>query len=100
MPPREAVRENVASLKSYDPHPSRTQAIRSWHVDEIGHEDQPVAILHIAVTAGGQIRSKGLGLDRVHAELILEELEEARATLADYLGKEPQSNVIPLRKTA
>jgi len=104
MPPKEvaAARANVEGLRNYDPDPSRTQAIRHWHLDQMSSEDPSVALLHIAVTAGGQIRTNGLGLDPVHAELILDELEFARAQLAEYLSKQSAAppNVTPLRKIA
>jgi hypothetical protein len=97
MPPKQQARNAVEELRDYIPHPSRTNAIRHWHLDQIDTGDPPVAMLHIAVTGGGQVRAKGLGLDPVHAEIILGELDAARAQIAQYLNQHSSDNVIPIR---
>jgi hypothetical protein len=97
MPQNQAQSETV-ELKQYAPHPSRTNSILYWHVDQIRDQDPAVAILHIAVTANGQIKTVGMGLDPVHAEIILREIDEARARIAEYLMPCEPSNVIPLRR--
>ena len=54
-------------------------------------------MLHVAVTAGGQIICKGMGLDPVHAQIILSELDDLRDRLASLLApQEAANNVIPL----
>lgn len=54
-------------------------------------------MIHLSVTAGGIVHCKGLGLDPLHAEILLEELDMARARLADYLAEHAgQPNVAPL----
>jgi hypothetical protein len=54
-------------------------------------------MLHIAVTSGGLVQTKGLGLDPVHAEIILGELDTLREQLSQYLAGRQASNVIPIR---
>jgi hypothetical protein len=96
--PRQAA---VARLREYTPHPTRTNVIRHWHLDEIDKEDASVAMVHISITASGQVSCKGLGLDPVHAEIILEELNSARQKLTEYLAQyAANSNVIQLREAS
>lgn len=74
--------QNVEALRAYTPHPSRVQSIRQWHLDQIGQEQPAVALFAVTVTADGQILTKGLGLDPVHTHIILEHLDEVRASLS------------------
>ena len=54
-------------------------------------------MLHIAVTADGRIIIKGLGLDHVHAAIVLDELQQVSQQIAGFLQEPPPNNVIPLR---
>ncbi len=95
MPPE----PNVAKLEQpTGPHPSRTSHIKRWHVDQIATDDPPVAMLHIAITAGGHIAIKGLGLDHLHATIVLDELDQVREQIASFVHQPPPSNVIPLHR--
>lgn len=99
MPSKEARehQRNVERLRNYKPHPSRTDAVKQWHLESISESDPAVAIIHLSVTASGIIRCKGLGLDPLHAEILLEELDMAKARLTDYLAAHAgQTNVSPL----
>lgn len=99
--PKEAksqTRAVIERLRDYKPHPTRTSIIRHWHLDEIEKPDPSVAMVHISVSAGGEVNCKGLGLDPVHAEIILEELDSARQKLTEYLAQRSAStSVIQIR---
>jgi len=99
MPPKQHPQNETVALKDYDkPHPSRTDEILYWHVDQIRDQDPAVAILHIAVTANGQVKTVGMGLDPVHAQIIMDEINSALARIAEYLNPSEPSNVIPIRR--
>lgn len=79
---------SVENLRAYEPHPTRTHAIRQWHLEQIGHDNPAVALLAVAVTASGLVVTKGRGIDPIHAEIVLEELDNVRAVLkAQILSK-------------
>ena len=79
------------------PHPSRTSAIRHWYLEQISADDPAVAMLHIAVTAGGQVNARSLGLDHVHATIVLDQLDRVRQQIEAYVDQAPTNNVIPIR---
>ena len=88
----------VASLRqSHTPHPSRTSSIKQWHLAEISADDPAVAILAVSVTASGQIQVKGMGLDHIHARIVLSELDALREQMQRYVEQEPANNVIQIR---
>lgn len=92
-----AVESLDALLRNSGPHPSRTGSIKHWHLDQMTAADPAVAMLHIAITAGGRIIIKGLGLDHVHAAIVLDELRQVSQQIAGFLQEPPPHNVIPIR---
>lgn len=80
---------------SIPPHPARTQAVRVFYADRLVDTDPGVAVLNISISAGGLIHSHALGLDTVHARLVLEEIDRIRPALVDHINR--HSNVIPIR---
>lgn len=87
----------VASLRRESaPHPSRTVGIRRWHFDQIESDPPAVAMLHISVTADGQIVTKGMGLDHVHATIVLETLDDLRQRLLGYIGRPGSASITKL----
>lgn len=95
----QATERNVEELRDYSAHPSRVRAIQYWHLEQIDSADPPVAMAAITVTAGGQIHCKGLGLDGVHAQIILEEIDILKDRIGQFVtqhGHDASASVIPL----
>lgn len=96
MPPKQSAVESLRPSRT--PHPSRTSSIKHWHLDQIDADDPAVALLNISITAGGQVNTKGLGLDHLHAAIILDELDRLREQIAAYVHQVTPSNVIRLHR--
>jgi hypothetical protein len=84
-----------------EPHPSRTQAIKSWHINQAADTTQkPIALLSLYITAAGDIHSTALGIEPAHAQIILRELESVRERLESFASTDSIAPVVPIRRTA
>jgi hypothetical protein len=54
-------------------------------------------MLHIAVTANGRVSARGLGLDHVHASIVLDQIDEVRKQIEAYITQKSINNVVPMR---
>jgi len=80
-PPKPVSRVDAQDLRDYSVHPSRVNSIKTWLMDQLCDKDDPVALVSISITASGRIKTKGIGLDPLHARLMLKELESLRARI-------------------
>lgn len=83
--------------KGADAFTARTDAVRRFHADELLNRDEGVALLCVTVTANGIVRTLALGLDAVHAQIVLGELDRIRPMLVEHIEKH-RCKVIPLRR--
>lgn len=89
---------------SVNPHPSRTERILRWHLAQMQSPNTPVAALHLAVTACGQVKTSALAIEPEHALVMLAELDAIRQRLrqfldAQHMGKQT-AHIAPLIRRA
>jgi hypothetical protein len=75
-------------MSNHTPHPDRIEDIRRWHIDQAVSETQPVAMFNVTITADNLIVTSGLGLDPVHAQILLMELDRVREKISSQLAEE------------
>lgn len=85
---RQTPRARVAKLETIQylaPDPQRVQLIRDWHQAQANAEQQPVALLSLAITDCGKVKTAGLAIEPEHALIMLGELETVTLTLRSYI---------------
>lgn len=56
-------------------HPSKIQAIKTWHADELTAPVQPLCIMSTKLMPCGQVITTMVGVEPVHADIILDHLD-------------------------
>jgi hypothetical protein len=97
---------NVRRLDGQAPHPERLRSISTWHADQASAGDA-VALMSICITTNGQVRSAAIGIEPVHADIILRELTERMAPRLRHHSNSLRSRrvtrvstAIPIRRIA
>ena len=66
--------------------PARVQRIKTWHVERATDPRQDVALLHVSISADGQVVTAGVGLEPEHARAVLDALYDTAAHLERSLS--------------
>ena len=84
--------------KPFAPNRERIQKIKQWHIDQAIAETQPVAALHVCITADNRVVTHGVCIEEEHAQVFIAELHAIIARIESQLPK-PQA-ALKLVRTA